>query len=492
MVFQKTSAKAAGAVTASSTGVIGLGVGGTGDFSEANVQTLFNTGNLLVNTSNITLASAGGMAIDTTGGNFTQSLALTAARALTKLGNNTLTLGNGSNSYSGSTTIAAGTLSVASIANTGTNSALGSGSTINIGSGAYTGTLLYTGANATTTNRTINLSGTTGSAVIDQSGSGNLTFSGAIAGGTGGNKTLTLQGSNTGALSGVISEFNASTASIALVKAGTGTWTLSGNNTYTRGTTLSAGILGINATNALGTTGNITFSGGTMQFASGGSGADYGARIKNSASAMILDTNGQSVTFAGALDSSNTGGLIKNGTGTLSLSAANTYTGTTTVSAGTLALGSGGSIASGSVLTIAAGATFDVTAKSSFTLNNPLTIEVGATNAGSLNAAGIPLTYGNNLTLNITTSTPLSTYNIFGFGSETGTFASVSLSGAYSGALTGSGDVWSLTSDGNIWTFTESTGLLAVSAVPEPGTWALVGVSLSALLLFRRRKNEVG
>jgi autotransporter-associated beta strand protein len=346
VVFQKTSAKAAGAVTAlGGTGVIGLGVGGTGDFSEANVQTLFNTGNLLVNTSNITLASTGGMAIDTTGGNFTQSLALTATRALTKLGNNTLTLGNASNSYNGSTTIAAGTLSVASIANTGTNSALGSGSTINIGSGAYTGTLLYTGS-AQTTNRTINLSGTTGSAVIDQSGSGNLTFSGAIAGGTGGNKTLTLQGSNTGTLSGVISEFNASTASIALVKAGTGTWILSGNNTYTRGTTLSAGILGINATNALGTTGNITFSGGTMQFASGGSGADYSARIKNSASAMILDTNGQSATFAGAMDSSNTGGLTKNGTGTLSLSAANAYTGGTTINGGTLALsGAAGSVA---------------------------------------------------------------------------------------------------------------------------------------------------
>ena len=366
VVFQKTSAKAAGAVTATSTGIIGLGVGGTGDFSEANVQTLFNTGNLLVNTSNITLNAASGMAIDTTGGNFTQSLALTAARALTKLGNNTLTLGNASNSYSGATTIAAGTLSVASIGNTGANSAVGNGSTINIGSRAYTGTLLYAGANATTTNRTINLSGTTGGAVIDQSGSGNLTFSGAIAGGTGGNKTLTLQGSNTGALSGVISEFNPSTASIALVKAGTGTWTLSANNTYTRGTTLSAGILGINATNALGTTGNITFSGGTMQFASGGSGADYGARIKNSNSTIILDTNGQSATFAGTMDSSNTGGLTKNGTGTLSLSAANTYTGGTTINGGTLTLS--GSVAG--AIAVNTGAALQLNRSADATISN--------------------------------------------------------------------------------------------------------------------------
>ena len=347
LVFRNTAAKSTGAVTAGASGSIGLGVGGSADFSDANVQTLFNTGNLLVNTSNITLNAASGVALDTTAGSFNQSSALTAARALTKLGNNTLTLGNGSNSYSGNTTIAAGTLSVASIGNRTVNSAVGSGSAINIGLRDSTGTLLYTGA-AQTTNRTINLSGTTGGAVIDQSGNSTLRFTSAVVATGNGNKTLTLQGSTsgTGELSGVINDFSANTATTALVKAGTGTWTLSGTNTYTGGTTLSAGILGINATAALGTTGNITFSGGTMQFASGGSGADYSARIKNSASAMILDTNGLSATFAGAMDSSNTGGLTKNGTGTLSLSAANTYTGGTTINGGTLALsGAAGSVA---------------------------------------------------------------------------------------------------------------------------------------------------
>ncbi len=171
--------------------------------------------------------------------------------------------------------------------------------------------------------------------------------------------------------------------------------------------------------------GLVRFSGGTVS----------NGTITNNTTAFDDQSGNISAILAGSA------GLTKSSNGTLSLSGINAYTGATTVSAGTLVLGSGGSIARGSVLTIAAGVTFDVTAKSSFTLNNPLTIEVGVTNAGSLNAAGISLTYGDNLTLNITTSTPLSTYNLFGFGSETGTFASVSLSGAYSGALTGSGDV---------------------------------------------------
>jgi autotransporter-associated beta strand protein len=355
LVFRNTAARPTSSNVTISAGVtVGLGVGAaSGDYSENDVATLFNASTSITTNGTGTFAgwfslnNISGVAVDTTAGSFTLNPTLSTTRALTKLGNNTLTLGNGSNSYSGNTTIAAGTLSVASIGNRTVNSAVGSGSAINIGLRDSTGTLLYTGA-AQTTNRTINLSGTTGGAVIDQSGTGLLRFTSAVAATGNGNKTLTLQGSSsgTGELSEVISDFAANTATTALVKAGTGTWTLSGTNTYTGGTTLSAGVLGINATAALGTTGNITFSGGTMQFASGGSGADYGARIKNSASAMILDTNGQSATFAGAMDNSNTGGLTKNGTGTLSLSAANTYTGGTTINGGTLVLsGAAGSVA---------------------------------------------------------------------------------------------------------------------------------------------------
>jgi autotransporter-associated beta strand protein len=327
---------------------------------------------------------------------------------------------------------------------------------------------LILSGNGTLGTSTITITGGT----LDMGGKSLTNTITSLTGGTLANGTITNNGGNYAFQNGTVSAILAGTN--GLTKAGNGTITLTASNTYTGATTISSGTLQLgdgNATGSLSSSSAIT---------------NNGTLFINRSNAVTQGTDFSSAAITG------TGSFIQAGSGTTTLNAANTYTGTTTVSAGTLALGSGGSIASGSILTIAAGATFDVTAKPSFTLNNPLTIEVGATNAGSLNAAGISLTYGDNLTLNITTSTPLSTYNLFAFGSETGTFASVSLSGAYSGTLTGSGDVWSLTSDGNTWTFTESTGLLAVSAVPEPGTWALVGVSLSALLLFRRRKNEVG
>ncbi|MFG6490639.1 autotransporter-associated beta strand repeat-containing protein, partial [Roseateles sp. BYS78W] len=56
--------------------------------------------------------------------------------------------------------------------------------------------------------------------------------------------------------------------------------------------------------------------------------------------AYNLDTNGQAVTLATALTSSG-GSLTKSGTGTLTLTGANTY-GTTTISTGTLQVGNGG------------------------------------------------------------------------------------------------------------------------------------------------------
>jgi hypothetical protein len=174
------------------------------------------------------------------------------------------------------------------------------------------------------------------------------------------------------------------------------------------------------------------------------------------------------------------------------LSGANTYTGTTMVNSGTLALGSAGSIASSSVLKIASGATFDVKAKSGgFTLNNPLTIDVDVVNAGKLDATGVALTYGGNLTLNITTATPLSSYNLFVFSSELGTFSSIALTGSFSGNMTNSSGVWTASSNGYDFTFTESNGVLsaATAAIPEPGTWVLVGIAAIFFLYRMRRKD---
>ena len=237
------------------------------------------------------------------------------------------------------------------------------------------------------------------------------------------------------------------------------------------------------------TTGNVTFVNGTgaltLKFFTSGT-----ISVLNSGAITTISSN---ITD---FDASNKGGISKIGSGTLTLNGTNTYTGATSVNSGTLALGSAGSITSGSVLKIASGATFDVKSKTvgGFTLNNPLTIDVGAANAGKLDAAGVALTYGNTLTLNITTSTPLSTYNLFTFTSEAGSFNTITLSGSFSGSMTSGSGVWTATSNGYDFTFNESTGVLAAAtaAVPEPGTWVLIGIG-AAFSLYRmgRKKSFV-
>ena len=130
----------------------------------------------------------------------------------------------------------------------------------------------------------------------------------------------------------------------SLTKTGTGTLTLTGNNTYTGLTTLAGGVLNAGAADgsgygALGNSGTITFTGGTLQYSSQSAASDYSPRIFNSSGPIAIDTNGQNVNFNSSLDGSNIGGLTKAGSGTLSLNAPNSYSGVATIAGGVLSLG---------------------------------------------------------------------------------------------------------------------------------------------------------
>ncbi len=165
---------------------------------------------------------------------------------------------SGTNTYSGNTTINSGVL-FASFVNTN----LGTGSTINMGSGTATASLWVDGAGNETVTKTINLAGTTGGATLrnNKTGSDTLTFSSDFTATGAGAKILTLDASangNLGVISGAIGDSSGGATSLVINK---GTWTLSGNNSYTGGTTVSGGVAKTSHANAFGT-GNVTFSGG--------------------------------------------------------------------------------------------------------------------------------------------------------------------------------------------------------------------------------------
>ena len=124
-----------------------------------------------------------------------------------------------------------------------------------------------------------------------------------------------------------------------IAKDGAGTAIINGAGNYTTTTAINGGTLQIGIAAALGY-GNVTFGGGTLQYGTGIT-TGQSSRIKNSTGAVVIDDNGQNITFASAVGSSNTGGLTKSGTGTLTLTASNTYTGATAINAGTLKLAPG-------------------------------------------------------------------------------------------------------------------------------------------------------
>ena len=170
------------------------------------------------------------------------------------------------------------------------------------------------------------------------------------------NGTLIFNRSDASTYSGTIS------GSGAVTKAGAGTLTFSGSNGYTGRTQVNGGVLALSNTSALAGTGTLSFGGGSLQYSASNT-VDYSAKILSSGSAISIDTNGRSVTFASGLGASNTGGLTKTGLGTLTLTASNGYTGGTTISSGTLQVGNGGttgSIAGNVVITATSGADYSL------------------------------------------------------------------------------------------------------------------------------------
>jgi fibronectin-binding autotransporter adhesin len=336
-----TGANAYSGGTTVTTGTLQVGIGGTsGTLGPGNIT---DNGALVFNRSDSVSVSG----------------IITGTGTVTQAGSGTLTL-TGDNTFSGGAIVAAGTLQVGA---GGTSGALGTGNVTNnaalvfnrsdnltvggaiVGSGSLTqasnGRLSLTGANTYS-------GGTTVAAGTLQIGTGGT--SGAL--GTGNvtnNAALVFNRSDNLTVGGAIS------GSGSLTQAGNGTLSLTGANTYSGGTTVAGGLINFSSNSSLGTAG-ISLDGGGLQWAPGNT-TDISSRLAAlGANGGTFDTNGNNVSFATGL--SGAGGLVKQGAGTLTLTAASSYSGGTTVNGGMLKLAGGsgqGLLAAGSSLTINGG-----------------------------------------------------------------------------------------------------------------------------------------
>ncbi|EAT3022144.1 autotransporter outer membrane beta-barrel domain-containing protein [Salmonella enterica] len=234
-----------------------------------------------------------------TGGDFANNIGGTGS--VVKSGDETLTL-SGTNSYTGGTTISGGTLVATNVEalgtgdvtnnatlelNTGgdfTNNISGNGQVVKSGDE----TLTLSGTNSYTGGTTIS-GGTLVATNVEALGTGDVTNNATLELNTGGDFTNNISGNG------------------QVVKSGDDTLTFSGSNTYTGGTLISSGTLVANDVNALGT-GDVTDN-----------------------ATLMLNTGGDFINNIGG-----TGRVEKSGDDTLTLSGTNSYTGGTTISGGTL------------------------------------------------------------------------------------------------------------------------------------------------------------
>lgn len=381
------------------TGSVDVATGATYDLNSADRAVSGLTGG-----GNVTL---GANTLSTGSGSF--SGLITGTGGVTKTGSGTLTL-SGANTYSGATTVNGGTLagSIGSgdlaVATGATYDLGGANRSVTTLSGAGSITL---GANSLITNSTVN-----------------STFSGAISGAGG------------------------------FTKDGTSTLTLSGANTYSGPTTVTAGSL----------TGSVSNS--DLSVATGATydlgGANRSVAALSGAGSVVLGSNtlttnsSASSTFSGAI--SGTGGLTKDGAGSLALSGANTYTGATTVSAGTLS----GAISSGD-LSVASGATYDL---------------------GGADRSVAALSGNGGVTLGANSLTTTSSANSTFSGSVTGT-GGLTKAGSGTLTLTGSNTYTgptALTSGGLKVNGTLASSLTVASGTTLSGTGSILGaVSISGI-----------
>lgn len=229
-----------------------------------------------------------------------------------------------------------------------------SGGPLRLNSGGVIQTTGAIGANTTTISSSIQISGASAATASFTSGpttaaNGVISISGGVTGSATANNTatLTLNGNGTGSntISGIIGNGSGG-GTLALTKSGTGTWVLSGANTYSGGTTLSAGTLAISNASSLGV-GNVSVSGTSRINTTQGNGTARTFANNIAVNAALTMQNpqgatGATSTFSGQLTGSNSITVVAGGgngilAGIAFTNTSNTFTGNIIMPSGTTA-----------------------------------------------------------------------------------------------------------------------------------------------------------
>jgi fibronectin-binding autotransporter adhesin len=377
------------------------------------------TGTVTIDASGVTPGQ-----VNVTAGSYTfTGGAIGGSGGIDKSGTGALTLLS-ANTYSGSTTIAAGVLNIrnaTALGGTAAGTIVSNSAALQLQGGiTVTGeSLSIAGGGISNDGALRSVSGTNtwaGSVSATLGGAINriavdadrLTISGPISINSSASTTLGLLGNGNGEISGNISGGNTGASTVFRSTVGSGTWTLSGSNSYLGETGIS--------TNALTVAGGFAIPDGSrVAFTSSGSlilqASETVGALQTTDSATTSSVNLNSYTLSlGADNGTNasfrtflgrilgTGGIVKVGTGVQVLSGSNSYSGSTIVRGGTLALGTNGSFNSSPTITVgdagSSGAVLDLTAKTgTFAFTSSQTVGgIGRLNIGSGNtvsSAGI-------------------------------------------------------------------------------------------------------
>ena len=267
-------------------------------------------------------------------------------------------------------------------------------------------------------------------------------------------------------------------------KTGSSTWTLTNTTTAVTNWTVAGGTLSISSNGNLGAASSTLAleNGTTLAFTASGT---YSHAVSIAGDPSFDIASGQTVTYSGAItDGASAGTLEKIDSGTLILTAANTYTGGSTLAAGTLQVTGSGTLGGNSGSVTVSGGTLDL-GTTTQTQNGGVTLASGTIQNGTLSSSGTfalqsgsvsaALTGGG--TLDKTTSGTVTLSGANGYtGGTTVSAGTLQTTGSGTlGAATGSVTVSGGTLDLGTTTQTQNGGVTLTSGTIQNGTLSSSG-----------------